>query len=413
MNKISIRKMNIFLLVLLIVSLNFGDYVQFLGFSLSYFFAGLLLIGTVMQICLTGEIFSYSSKEHKIFLILCFFWLVYGAIQGIWAKDSGLFIQGYLQLVINMFMCFEILMLIGNKSDLNLLLSSGLISFLLTFVVGLYEFITDNHFRDDMEFGESVRTFFGNPNDCATWMCLCFFLTVLFLLINNLSKWWYLIAWGASVFTVYNTGSRACLIGLILVAVLYFFSKLVLWIEHKTKNGIVTTKYLFAFAILVVIFAIIIIVTNEHFFEWLKIFSGEGNYESDILRIDITIKTIETVVNSFFMGVGANQTIRYIDINPHNFVLELLADYGFIVFVIVMYILLSIFFRFFNAKISIGSRIFSVIFVVPLLVIGISSSSMNRIRMTWVCIVIVYLYLVILNRSKTPETVDQQKENIK
>ena len=195
--------------------------------------------------------------------------------------------------------------------------------------------------------------------------------------------------WVTTTIVVIGTASRACLYGMLACPVVALFSAACLKLEGKAKR----TSFFKPIFWLLVLFAFVLVfyVTYSGILESLiELVSKDGNKVSDLYRVDIIKDTIAVAFESMFLGVGANQTITYVGINPHNFFLELLSDYGLIIFLFTCYFFVKIINAFFNKR-EVGSqRVYCLASALTVAIVSISSSSMNRLRLTWVLLVFIY-----------------------
>ena len=102
-------------------------------------------------------------------------------------------------------------------------------------------------------------------------------------------------------------------------------------------------------------------------------------------------ETVEVILNSFFLGAGAGRTVALIGTNPHNFFLEILADHGIVIFGIICYMFYQICVRMFKSKYDIKTRTIGSSFAVAVILLSISSSSMLRLRLMWICLTMIYI----------------------
>ena len=135
------------------------------------------------------------------------------------------------------------------------------------------------------------------------------------------------------------------------------------------------------------------------------IHSVSHSSSSDLYRLSIIEDSLGVAFKHVLIGAGANQTTFYVGINPHNFLLEILADYGILIAGMIIFILWKIFVRIFEAKTVRFYEIACYMFIPTFLLISIASSSMARLRMTWV---VLFLYYFM-----TGEQIKQRKFSIK
>ena len=402
---IIIKRISLFLLGMMMIALSFGESVTLFGFSLSWIFAGLVafFMGIHMLLSLNTlkKALIRNNLTNKI-IFFALFWLVYAAIQGLWANDISLWKQGMLSALINIFIIIVLWYFLTSNNDIDAFLKYSIPLWLVNIGLGIYEFVSKNNFITKSTYEQNffyVSTFFANPNDCATWMCLCFLILALYIKRRKYHKIFTVIAWAITTFIVLQTGSRACLYGMIAYAALYVISSLIIILEDKRKDrGVLKT--LFWVAASAVILIIFFGVYGDMISTLIYKFSGQANQSSDFFRLEIIKDTIRVILNSLFLGVGAYQTISYIGINPHNFFLELLADFGLPIFAFTCYIFAKIINVFFDKSTDKPSRSYYLSYAISFFIISISSSSMNRLRLTWVSLIVTFLAVAYSSRQE-------------
>lgn len=391
-----INKIELLLLAMMLLATSFGESIRIFNINISWVIAFLLLFVTAFDLALInpGRFFCPSAKHKKIFAF-ALIWLFYGALQMFWAKDMALWKQGFASLAVNVFLIVEICLLFQEKESFKGFAKYAFLLWGVNIGLAFYEIITQNHFITDGVLYwdlQLVRTFFGNPNDSATWIVLSFLLALLFLKREqhkhtNLIE---ILMWAITLYAVICTGSRACMYGMI--AYILFRLLAVLWLKLEAKaSGNSALKIPFWIVVgAIAVIGILAIYSNAMTSLIEKISQG-GNKESDLLRLDIIKDSIKVIFDTCFLGAGANQTIAYIGINPHNFFLELFSDYGIIVFAFSCYFFAVIINACFNKKELKPLRIYFLVFALVFVIISISSSSMNRLRLTWPVFTLVYL----------------------
>lgn len=389
------RKINQLLFLALMISFNFGNYIKVYGLSLSWIFAGLLLIGTSIEIINNPVVLLHKEKKYNIVPLFAGFWFIYSCVQIIWVQDLGLWKSGVISNCINVFICFEVWFLLENHDDFQFVLKSSAFSWLLCIGIGGYELLTGNHFIfENISYWERdlVRTFFGNPNDCASWFVLSFYCIALYLIATSKRKEIFGVVWTVTTFLVVKTGSRACLLGMLIFMLFYILMHIIMKFENSRVKGTNASKVVFVLIVSLCTAIVVSVLMEYGVMGVLNKVSGKGNVQSDSYRLDITRNTLKAIWESAFMGCGAYQSIKYIGTNPHNFLLELFADYGIIIFGCTCFFMWDIFSRYFDKKQERHLRAFYFAYTFSFIITSISSSSMNRLRMTWICLLVIYLF---------------------
>lgn len=388
--KISGKKLKCYLFALLVISFNFGDYFKVAGRPFSQYLALLLMLFSVFD--LVNIFFRYKEleKEKKLVLLLVAAWLLIGIVQVFWVVDAALWKHGMRTLLINLFICFEMCVLLKDEKDYFLVMKSVEISLLLSVAVGICEIFMGIHFDSNPEeaaFGSDVRSFFGNPNDYATWIILCLLGVTLYYAKRD-RKFVCFAEWVLGAFVISHTRSRAGMLSLLAAA---FFAVIGLMFKAVGKADRDARRKQKDFHILGIVSAVALgslwlIGSDVETF----ISNVSSASSSDIFRVSIIKDSLAVALRYALMGAGASQTTFYVGINPHNFLLELLADYGILITGAVVYILWKIFIRIFEKEKVAAYQIACYAFTPTFLMIGIASSSMARLRMTWVVLLLYY-----------------------
>lgn len=388
---VSGKKIKRYLFVLLVLSLNFGEYVKVSGIALSQCFALLLLVFSVSDIIKSYYVYNELQFEDKLILFEATFWGVISFVQVFWVGDFLSWKSGIRSLYVNLFICLEMCVLFREDHDYTLVMRSVNISLYLSILAGLYEIFKGVPFDDIPEtvfLKDEVRTFFGNPNDCATWIILCLLGSTLYCAKCKKSKLLCLVGWSLGMYVIYHTGSRAGILSVFMAGVSVFVGYLI-YIERKTKEG--TRSRIKTVHILGIMgvggMAVLWILGNDLA---TLIGSISNAPTSDVFRLRIIKESIEVAMGHMLMGAGAGQTTFYVGINPHNFLLELFSDYGIVVAVVVVYIIWKIFMRIFESCKVTFYEVVCFAFVPTFLLISIASSSMARLRMVWVVLLLYY-----------------------
>lgn len=399
------KQIKSYLFALLIISFNFGDYFKIAGRPFSQYISLALMLLSLVD--LMGIYYRYKNlkKEQKIVLLFIALWAFVSLIQIIWVSDMASWKLGIRSLLINLFICFEMCVLFQEDEDYVLVMKSIEISLILSTAVGLCEIFTGVHFDSKAEaaaFGSEIRSFLGNPNDYATWIILCL-LGVTLYYANQKRKYICMIEWIFGAYIIYHSKSRAGMLS-VLVAVFFMIVGAILKAGRGTKTDSAKKQ------------------KAVHLLGIVSVIAGGGLYliggdiaaiihsvshssSSDLYRLSIIEDSLGVAFKHVLIGAGANQTTFYVGINPHNFLLEILADYGILIAGMIIFILWKIFVRIFEAKTVRFYEIACYMFIPTFLLISIASSSMARLRMTWV---VLFLYYFM-----TGEQIKQRKFSIK
>lgn len=387
---ISEKKLKSYLFGLLVISFNFGDYFKVAGRAFSQYIALLLMLFSVSDLINAYCRYRNLERKKKLVLVLIVAWMFMSIIQIFWVGDIALWKNGMRTLLINLFICFEMCMLFRDNEDYRLVMKSVEFSLLLSVSVGIIEVFTGIHFDSNPEvasYKSDIRSFFGNPNDYATWIILCL-LGVTLYYAKQKRKYFCFIEWILGVYVIYYTRSRSGMLS-VLVAAFFIVVGYILKVGGETKKG--STKKQKAFHILGIVSVIVVGALCLVGCDIVAIINNISSASSsDVFRLNILKDSLAVALKYVLIGAGANQTLAYVGINPHNFLLELLADYGILVAGVITFILWKIFMRMFGTEKVTHYQIACYAFVPTFLLIGIASSSMVRLRMTWVVLLLYY-----------------------
>lgn len=345
------------LLFLLIASVAFGGFGGAL--AVPRFFT--ILFSIFLPVCFRRpEILSL--KRYIVFLV---FFSLYSVVSLIWSINKSEGVVDCIYNIIHSLFFIEICAFaLYARRPLLTISTSWLIAFLATAGVAVYEITTGYHlplsrFEEDIQMNAGgglvvLRRFaavtFGNFNNYVTYICLCLPFLVYTLLENKSLKcrWFFpLVAIFLSVFILIMNASRGGIISLAIV-----LSVLLLFVR-KTKYtvffGTIVIALLFCFLykyrdILFLSISVRMDVGSEGIME--------GGGRSKIWKDAFTV-----FLNSFGLGCGAGALSDSMElygtediIVPHNFFLEILANYGILIFIPVISFLLRRFIRIIKTK---------------------------------------------------------------
>ncbi len=388
--KISARQLKSYLFGLLVISFNFGDYFKIAGRAYSQYIAAVLMLLSIPELMGVFRQYKKQGQEKRIVLFLVVFWAAASMVQVFWVGDIASWKLGIRSLFINLFICFEMCVLFRNNQEYLLVMKSIEVSLLLSIAVGLCEVFVGIHFDTNVQeaaFRDEIRSFLGNPNDYATWIILCL-LGVTLYYAKRKRRYICIVEWVLGLFVIYHTGSRSGMLS-VLTAVFFILMGNALKFVGSTRDGATGKKK--AFHVLGIVSAMALgglFLLGGDVVAIINKFSSAST--SDVFRLKIIEGSLGVALKYVLMGAGANQTTFYVGINPHNFLLELFADYGILVAAVIIYILWKIFIRMFDEKGITAYGIACYAFVPTFLLISIASSSMARLRIMWVVLLLYY-----------------------
>lgn len=316
--------------VILVVASFFGSILSIPGYE-SLFLYRVLLPAQVVLLLLTWKDWSWLHPRMRILLLLFIGWFLAGATTLIWAKYQ---IAGFR----NLYYIIEAIYLIGtgiyyldSKKKLERLALFVCVVIIINIGVSIYEITTGLHLKKsalvdaigDVQFLPSGT--FYNPNDLASFLVL--FLPFVLLYMRSETIFGKLLKITLSVMSVYiiiATQSRIALALIIAILLLYLVKK-------SWKWGVM----------------ILLCVPLMLQLPMMQTISGQVNQtytqkdSSTDLRLEITSYTWQTIQDTHFIGLGPGNVqmalAQYFPadeqngeggVSVHNFLLEVLANYG-------------------------------------------------------------------------------------
>lgn len=389
------RNFNKIIFGLLIFSLFFGESISISGIKVSWIMVLINIISIV---------FSFNSLNQKIqllggcYLYFILFWFIYATlllgIDFVLYSNKSSILFFYFSLLIDFLIVFLVIFKINSLEDIlnalyYMVLGGCFLSLLCIWGIntGLINMTVQHGFEVVIKSNNIVSTLFGQPNDASTNMFLCLIATFICVFYKKGNQ---VLNFATIILLLYCVNlmeSRSVFIGCILFIMFSFLFYIMIKVFNSNKFGF----YLLCFTLLSIFIIISIIFLSEYSITGIiKTNGNSGNTESDLYRYYIMIHVIKNAGKSFFLGLGPGISTILLGINPHNMLLEILADYGFIVFGGVVWILG----RFISTyKTNLPDKIKSIMmaFVPSFLMVSIASSSALRLRLVWVLFVLLML----------------------
>lgn len=300
----------------------------------------------------------YWNQVHtKGILLFLLFWMAYGFISLLWAKSVLDGIR-YMSVVgMGILFVFLAVFTFTTINSLYLFLGIWMCMTVLLMVIGFL-----NHFAhiqlptSTLYGGPSYKlsyptSVFFNQNDFATFLSISFFFYIS-LAWNSKSvllKVTTLFCAVLSVYTIYLTESRASLLGVILGLSAYGWILFPPLIKKITGVIIATTLFLIS----VFFFEKWVGVVKNIF-----VVSSLEPLSSNVVRTHLLKSTFHYFVETFGFGVGAGNLPFYLKNEPiyetnqvvevHNWMAEILGNFGIIIFLGYLMMYASLFYRLFK-----------------------------------------------------------------
>lgn len=319
---------------------------------------GSLQINRILGVIFIPELFLHVKRYFhclKVYMVFCVFVIVYGIVSLMWTPSVSDGIKDIIYFIVHFLLFFEIIVFSKlARNPLGAISSGCLAAIILTLIVAFWEIVTDNHLP--MSFQESntmmrsgreiiMRQFasvtFGNYNGYVTF--LCFLLPFVFYNVVPLKRTMKsiisMVTVLLSAIVIIFNASRGGILCLVIMLVVYFYMQ-------RKKRG-------FTFALIVFLMMSIFIISYfvENLFSAIALRLVEGGIE-DSSRIEIWKVAFRALLETFGFGTGMgglSPWMESIDCNvisvPHNFFIELFAQLGVIIGLIVALYILKLYFK--------------------------------------------------------------------
>jgi teichuronic acid biosynthesis protein TuaE len=292
----------------------------------------------------------FHHKHIKTYIYILFFWLLYSIISIAWAASKGDAIRDITLLLMSFFLIFFSAYYFDKEKDFINLFNIWMFVLCVLIMIGFWENITGNHLilskyynETRIRFMYTPTTIFHNPNDFATYISLsipfilsfCRHTKKIFIRLLNIC------CFLAAFYLLVSTGSRANIIA-VFFEILFIF----LFLLNINKKA----KFLISLTMIIIIFSVIFPLESVYRFYY-KIITELNSLFSQIELMEGSIGTrVNLIKNGLYFlystsgfGVGAGNAEYYMEhysqyytggiLNPHNWWLEILINYGILVFI--------------------------------------------------------------------------------
>ncbi|MCM3088667.1 O-antigen ligase family protein [Bhargavaea ginsengi] len=322
---------------------------DFLFFNIDIIFINI----TLLRLFLFGLLFIYllsflnrnrflMNKRMKPPLYFLTFWIIYLFISLAWTENHSNIHKGIYYLVLYSILVFLIIKLINSeKNIINANQSILLLSYLII-GIGIFEYLSGYHlstsrYSDPRTYNSfnvdninAVTATFYNENNYSLFLSICApFIMIQIIKGNLITKLVNLLMLSSIFFLVIINDAKLVLAGLILQTI-------ILLIFFKIPRLIKLT-YTFVF------FVLTLYIVNTGFLdEYNKAYDEIVNgYGSNYVRLNLYKSGFYMLLESNFLGVGPKNFGLNLHpelytaeiVNPHNWWIELLAEYGVIIFI--------------------------------------------------------------------------------
>jgi len=362
-------------------------------------FLGFLFVVICIDMILNGIEIKRFLNFSSYFLIG---WSAYSLLSFLWVQDIKSALRDQIFLTVNILVIL-IFMYYSNYIKWGVLENIIMFSYAVNIIVGYWEVITDRHLWTSKvpiyNLHRTPSTFFANPNDFATYLVL--YLPFIFNFVVrekslNIKKIVALAITLLSVPLLILTTSRANYIGFVLVLIVYF-----LLIDNSEKREYLKyVFFIFLFLMVLIGFRLdfgflnriseLITTQLSSLFDF-----STSSLTSNVRRELLIVYGLSFLYDYLFLGVGAGNSrilmekVKQYTINVelHNWFLDVLVSYGVIVFVLYIIWILYIIYKLLKLKNTNNRlKLLAISIVSSLAAFGISSissSKMIEMRIMW------------------------------
>ena len=307
-----------------------------------------------MEIC--------KSSKKAIVVVLCFFllWYVYSLFSLCWTSSL---VEGLKELCYYYchFSLFFLIVICSSKAKFPLrsIIIGWLACLVLSFPIAFNEIINDVHLASSLHGDFSINigngnvvhkkyaaVTFGNYNTYVTLICYSLPFLFAFLLFAQhffLQLCGWILVLGTSYILVINA-SRAGILSFVLLFLIFLIY------YRKVKFRF---KTIFIFGLFVVIFFILISQSEDLFMQllWRIGENGTSKDVGDDPRVVLIQQSMQLFKDSYFFGTGIGSIVTSLQKVatefqiPHNLFIEILVQYGLVVFCSFIILLFCLFRR--------------------------------------------------------------------
>jgi len=367
-----------------------------------------------LHILIKRKIVFAQSQIKWYFLLLCF-WLGYAVLSLAWAISKEAAVRDIIFLFMGFLVIFFSTYYFRAKKDLQILYNLWLAVFGILILIGFWEHLTGYHLPVSGYFHET-RTWikfrptgvFHNPNDYATFLALSIPFGIGIIRYGNKK---YLRIFGlcnilGAFYLIVASGSRANMIAVLFELIFIFM--FLLNIKRKLKL-VITVGFCIVF-----LFMFLPGPLQEFFSQTTEelnsvVSQTEQMTDSVGVRMNLVRNGLLFLYSTAGFGVGAGNSEYYMAhfaqyntagiLNPHNWWLETLIDYGILVFVgyIIFYIgIIQNLWKVYRKKQTVKEKMICEALLVSLVgffFASISSSSIMAFKPQWLLFAFALSYL--------------------
>ncbi|MEH7344979.1 hypothetical protein V7122_14090 [Bacillus sp. JJ1532] len=386
-----------------------GETFNLFGIKLSWVLAILTMVLFFLEYLNNKiRIPTYDIKKYVSFFTL---WFIYATLQMLFILQNDYAISSYFSLVVNVFIVIMLALNLHSIDDLIFINRGLILGLIINLLIAFWEIATGNHIVplsdiDQLYYRNKPVSVFVNGNDLATFIC-CGIVSVILNYALTKKNWIITLAIIiASVFVLIQIDARAPIYGMVLYCMSFTLIYILLVINKNSEYFFTIISIMLTFIGLI---ASLLVLYNYSLTELVSMISSPGNEKSDLLRLSLTKEAIQAFFNSAFLGIGPGQSINLLGINVHNFFLEIMSEFGVIIIsgIILIFIYL---FKAYKWKLPSLLTLCIMSFPPAFVLIGISSSSANRIRATWILITLLYITISLYKKEQSKKLAGSESD---
>lgn len=317
--------------------------IQMFGVNI-YAFRVLIIVVSILILVFNRSLILGGDSVTKFYFFLGYLWLLWGIASLYWAPEFTPALTEVLAVGFGFLTGFVLLNLVSfSERGLQALRTGWVLAYVISSAVAIWEIVSGRHLSSylsehsaDEVMSRLVASTFGNPNNYAAFLVICFpFLLWSFLGSRGITKLLFLTSLAGLPFLLVLTGGRLGMLAFGLQLVLFFL------ISGRDLRSVFHT-------ILVVVLAcaVLFIALQTSDFAFHKV--SNILYEvqvggSTVKRTGLLLNGIWFAIDSYGLGIGAGGFEYMIkqgyglystgsSINPHSFWIEILSQYGVLVF---------------------------------------------------------------------------------
>ncbi len=309
-----------------------------------YFFRMLIIMAFILIFISSKGKILVGTRVYRLFFLLGYVWLLWGTASYFWAQDPIIAVTELLEVGYGFLTGFVLVCLaFDTKKGMQDLRIGWVFAFISSAIVAVWEIVSGEHLPG--YFAENAPEYvvknvivstFVNPNNYAAFLVLCFpFLLWSYSAAKGIRKVFFLLCLNSLPFLLIKTGGRLGITALILQLSLFLF------FNARSLRSFFQGVLPFLTILVMIVFSF---QTNmatlskvSQVYDELQVGGSTG------IRFNLLVNGIWFLALSYGVGVGAGGFEYMIGngyglydtgsvINPHNFWIEVLSQYGIFVF---------------------------------------------------------------------------------